>query len=97
LLDELRNDRQPVGMLEDVLVEKLAAVLWRYRRLLIAEGQRFEKAKEIIILGLEPDEMHMDLLLRYGTSLDRELERILKQLERLQRMRLASRFRRQST
>src|ERR1700680_529775 len=38
LLNGLRNDRQPVGTLEEVLVEKLAALFWRNRRLLIAEG-----------------------------------------------------------
>ena len=35
-----------------------------------------------------PDAMQMNRLLRYGTSLDRELKCMLKQLERLQRMRL---------
>jgi hypothetical protein len=87
LLSELCNDLQPVGMLEVVLVDKLAAVLWRYRRMLIAEGQQLEKGREVSRL-IEPDMMQMDLLLRYGPSLDRELERILKQLERRQRMRL---------
>jgi len=37
---------------------------------------------------IESDMMRMDLVLRYGPSLERELERILKQLERCQRMRL---------
>jgi hypothetical protein len=89
LLNKLFNDLQPVGMLEGVLVDKLAAVLWRHRRLLIAEGQQFEKTKGSIFLsGIEPEGMRMELLLRHGPSLDRELDRILKQLERLQRIRL---------
>jgi hypothetical protein len=74
-------------MLEVVLVEKLAAVLWRHRRMLIAEGEKLEKGREVMRM-IEPDMMQMDLLLRYGPSLDRELDRILKQLERRQRMRL---------
>jgi hypothetical protein len=82
-------------MLEVVLVDKLAAVLWRYRRLLIAEGQQFALSRDIMKL-VEPDVMQMDLLLRYGPSLDRELDRTLKQLERRQRMR-ANRLRHQST
>ncbi len=74
-------------MLEVVLVNKLAAVLWRHRRMLIAEGQQLEKGREVIRL-IESDMMPMDHVLRYGPSLERELERILKQLERCQRMRL---------
>jgi len=35
-----------------------------------------------------PAPAEMDRLLRYGTSIDREIDRLLKQLERLQRMRL---------
>ncbi|HXM96371.1 MAG TPA: hypothetical protein VOA64_19305 [Candidatus Dormibacteraeota bacterium] len=38
LLTGLRNDLLPEGTLEEVLVEKLAALLWRNRRLLIAEA-----------------------------------------------------------
>lgn len=86
LLTELRNDLQPEGMLEVVLVDKLAAVLWRYRRLLIAEGLQFESVTDILNL-VEPVMIQMDLLVRYGPSLDRELDRILRQLERRQRMR----------
>jgi hypothetical protein len=37
LLNGLRTDLQPEGTLEEVLVEKLAALLWRNRRLIIAE------------------------------------------------------------
>jgi hypothetical protein len=44
--------------------------------------------KLLVLSRSVPDAVQMDRLLRYGTSLDRELERILKQLERLQRMRL---------
>jgi hypothetical protein len=74
-------------MLEVVLVDKLAAVLWRQRRFFMAEGQQVELAKNIMNL-IAPDMMPMDLLLRYGASIDRELDRTLKQLERCQRMRL---------
>ena len=33
----LRRDLMPHGMLEEMLVEKLGIILWRYRRLLLAE------------------------------------------------------------
>jgi hypothetical protein len=38
LLKGLHEDFQPVGTLEEILVEKLATLLWRNRRFLIAEG-----------------------------------------------------------
>lgn len=37
LLQGFRTDLQPEGTLEGMLVEKLAALMWRYRRMLIAE------------------------------------------------------------
>jgi len=40
----LREDFQPVGTLEEVLVEKLAALLWRNRRLIIAEAAEIRVA-----------------------------------------------------
>jgi hypothetical protein len=89
LLNELRNDRQPVGILEEIYVEKFAAVLWVYRRILIKLGQQFENVGNDIFGGPATDWMQMQLLLlKYATSFDRELERNLKQLERLQLRRL---------
>lgn len=38
LLKGLSEDFQPEGSLESLLVEKLAMLLWRHRRLLLAEG-----------------------------------------------------------
>jgi hypothetical protein len=38
LVTGLRNACQPKGTLEEILVEKLAAILWRYRRLIMAES-----------------------------------------------------------
>jgi hypothetical protein len=48
LLKGLRNDHQPVGALEELLVEKLAALFWRNRRLLIAEGAEIRARSEFI-------------------------------------------------
>ena len=47
-LDGLRADYQPEGTLEDVLVEKLATVLWRQRRLLAAEGAEVQSKVEFL-------------------------------------------------
>jgi len=43
LMSGLRSDLQPEGMFEDVLVDKLAVLSWRYRRLLIAETAEIQK------------------------------------------------------
>lgn len=48
LLNGLRESFQPEGSLEDVLVEKLATLLWRQRRVLIAEGAEIRKGAEFL-------------------------------------------------
>jgi hypothetical protein len=48
LLEELGKTLQPEGKPEEILVEKLAAILWRQRRLLIAEGAEIRKGTEFL-------------------------------------------------
>jgi len=48
MLDGLRHDLRPKGALEQLLVEKLAAIAWRQRRLLLAEGAEIQKNKEFV-------------------------------------------------
>ena len=48
LVDGLIEDFQPQGKLETVLVESLATVLWRKRRLLQAETAEIEKAQFLL-------------------------------------------------
>jgi hypothetical protein len=43
MLNGLRNDFRPVGELEQILVDKLASLLWRTRRVLIAEGAEIRR------------------------------------------------------
>jgi hypothetical protein len=43
LLEALRQDFKPQGALEELLVEKLAMITWRYRRLVLAESAEIEK------------------------------------------------------
>jgi hypothetical protein len=42
----LQRDLKPEGLLEDALVEKIASILWRYRRLLQAESADIQKNME---------------------------------------------------
>jgi hypothetical protein len=46
LLRGLRDDLRPEGMLEKILVEKLASLIWRQRRLLMAEGAEIRMGTE---------------------------------------------------
>ncbi len=43
LLKGMRDSRQPQGMLEEVLVEKLATLLWRQKRFLQGEGAEIKR------------------------------------------------------
>jgi len=86
LLSGLWNRLEPEGTLEELLVDKLAALVWRHRRLIIAVGERM--GTEFFgwynnIGGALP----LDLLLRYESNLERAFDRTLNQLERLQRIR----------
>jgi len=103
-----RKARQPVGGLEEFLVEKLAFVALRKGRVYkadakvapllfdaIRKGLTEKSSPTIVELVNRKDELAMirrelspELLLRYETSLERQFDRILTQLERLQRRRL---------
>ena len=48
LLEELRDTLQPEGGLEELLVEKLASVAWRHRRLLLAEGAEIRRGQKFL-------------------------------------------------
>ncbi len=45
LLQGLRKDLRPEGMLENLLVDKLASLIWRYRRMLVAERAEIQLGK----------------------------------------------------
>jgi hypothetical protein len=48
VLSGFRNDFQPKGTLEELLVEKLATLFWRYRRLMIAEAAEIQKGSAFL-------------------------------------------------
>lgn len=49
LLAALIVEHQPVGMTEQHLIEELAAIIWRKRRVLLAEGARINKGLKIAV------------------------------------------------
>jgi hypothetical protein len=79
LLNGLRNDLHPVGTLETVLVDKLSALLWRQRRLLIAEGAEIRKGQEFVEWDQERSQEQLAArisgsLAKYNGGLVREIE-----------------------
>jgi hypothetical protein len=90
LLAGLLDDFKSEGTFEEFLVEKLATVAWRYRRIITLEVADIESPD----LGFTlPDSgtlplSRLDHLVRYETSLERAFDRTLSQLERRQQMRL---------
>ncbi len=88
LLSGLRYDLKPEGTLEELLVDKLAAIVWRLRRLFILDKERPLNGPGFADLAFNPSEApSLDLLLRCETNLERAFDRTLNQLERLQRIR----------
>jgi hypothetical protein len=104
----LLEDRKPIGVLEEILVERIAVCLWRLKRAVQYEagtvmlryrdaklGLKSKGASDSEIESLTPWLLHLrlpegkdlDLLLRYETTVHRQLLSTLSQLERLQRAR----------
>ena len=107
LLVSLRDAIQPIGGLEELLVEKLAFLALRLSRVYKADAKvaplLFGAIEKGLIEKSSPPVMELmnwnnevamirkdsspELLLRYETSLERQFDRILTQLERLRRIR----------
>jgi len=79
LLASLQKDLDPVGALEQVLVEKIAHEYWRLATAADYKDQNF--------VGGSPFSAHFDQLVRYETMINRQLFQAINQLERLQRLR----------
>ena len=52
-MNGLRKGFQPQGTLEEILIDKLAMILWRHRRLILAERGQFLKKEQIHKLKLK--------------------------------------------
>lgn len=112
LLGGLRRDLAPVGMLEEMQVEKIAVCWWRQKRALKCEAGLVRrsfvpdlkpKMFEDLLSKLDPqpnpereairDHLSLplgddlDRILRYETTIQRQLAYAMNQLERLQRAR----------
>ena len=103
LLDGLRNDLMPSGPLEEMLTEKIAVCWWRQKRALEWELELVPNAFGSVAPAVDMTNRfnhfrflelvsrtfgaQMDRILRYETTIQRELVYSLNQLERLQRTR----------
>ena len=75
LLAALDHDLEPLGRLEEMMVEKIAVCWWRQKRALK------------LYTVLTPADDYSDRIVRYETSIQRQLAHAINQLERLQRAR----------
>jgi hypothetical protein len=78
----LRDHYQPVGKVEEMLVEKVAIEYARYARVLGAEQQVLARQHAFFYVTV-------DRFARYATSTNRALSRAIEDLERVQAARKA--------
>jgi hypothetical protein len=71
LLRGLRTDFQPSGTLENLLVEKLASLVWRYRRLLVTERAEIRMGERFNLLTAKEERLDRQEALVLFTSLKR--------------------------
>jgi hypothetical protein len=79
-LTSLQRDLEPVGTLEEVLVEKIAQEYWRLGVAAWHEAEVFENANPF-------SRSRIPTIMRYQTMINRQLFQAMNQLERLQRLR----------
>ncbi len=99
LLAQLIDELKPVGILEDMLVEKIAVSYWRLRRALRAEAgeicdnirnfRRYPYDADPATLAL-PSSRNTLKIVRYQNAIERQLHRAITQLQRLQEHRCLS-------
>ncbi len=99
LLAQLIDELKPVGILEDMLVEKIAVSYWRLRRALRAEAgeitdkirnfRRYPYPTDPATLAL-PSSRNTLKIVRYQNAIERQLYRAITQLYRLQEHRCLS-------
>jgi hypothetical protein len=80
LLTNLQRDLEPIGTLEEVLVEKIAQEYWRLGVAAWYEAEAFTREKPF-------QGSTIPNVLRYQTTINRQLFQAMNQLERLQRLR----------
>ncbi|HZS93755.1 MAG TPA: hypothetical protein VFA78_03090 [Chloroflexota bacterium] len=104
-LAALVDDIQPVGAVEELLVQQIALYYWRLGRIIRCDADLFGRHQEESAVPPQhvecgiysyieraapvPSSDYLDPLLRYERTITNQLNRSLVQLERLQRQRLS--------
>ena len=104
-LQSLTDDLAPIGSLEELLVQQIAACYWRLARILSCDADLFGRHQEAVAKPEErnrfgqvvkpradpvPSATLLDPLLRYERQITNQISRCLAQLDRLQQARLAA-------
>ena len=84
LLQGFRNDLHPEGTLEEVLVEKLAALMWRYRRLLVAERAEIKVEQRYNSHAADRERLHREETITLETSLEIPSHGLLGNIDNLE-------------
>ena len=96
LLTRLHDELRPVGILEEMLVEKIAVAYWRLRRAVRAEaGEISENLRDSLHYHYQrhsgtlalPSKGDTYKIMRYETTIERQLHKAVEQLQRLQNQR----------
>lgn len=80
LLVSLQQDLEPVGTLEELLVEKIAHEYWRLGIAASFESEELTRQYPFMTVAI-------DRILRYQSTINRQLYQAINQLERAQRLR----------
>ena len=80
LLANLRSDLEPVGTVEELLVEKIAQEYWRLGVPAWHEAEALSRENAF-------QKPSLSTIVRYQTTINRQLFQAMNQLERLQRLR----------
>lgn len=95
LRENLYLSLNPLGILEEVLVEKIVSAAWRFRRLIKVEKSFFEEEDEFAIRSPEFCDAfkrsggnYMQILSRYESAIEKSFYKAIYELQRVQGMRL---------
>ena len=102
LRNKLSETFSPIGILEEILTDRIAVCIWRLRRCAIADRAGMEDVEREILsnkhITAEQVELYSkirvvtfgptELLLRYETTIERQMYRAIQELDKLQLKRL---------
>ena len=89
LAEDMYQEFQPYSLLEKILVERLVSIAWRFRRHQLVEAYAVDNNFDRPDPSDQNHRKDLKLLCRYETMLDRQFDKIVNQLEKLKKDRIA--------